>query len=142
MQCDVEIGSNDDHQVYLLVPEHHVIQVRLELTAYLTRLANLRPSTVLNYTPTAAVITNVGFLRAMAHLNVWTNHQVLPVPPPRYGSLDRMDKSASGPPRTASAPHIRQLYTNKRNSSQSTLSSERRFSFGRHRFHVSTNILI
>ena len=83
LQCDVKCGANN-RQVYLLVPAHHETQARLEITSYLSRLAQLRPSTVLNYQPKAAIITNVTFLRTMTQSNQWTTTtSAFPAPPPR-----------------------------------------------------------
>ena len=72
MQCDVECGRGD-RQVYLLVPEHHVQKATSKIKQYLARITNLRPPIVLNYTPSAAIITNVDFLRTMSQSNVWQN---------------------------------------------------------------------
>ena len=72
MQCDVECGSSD-RQIYLLVPDHHIARAKAELKNYMSRLLHLRPTTVLNYTPSNEVITNVGFLKQMAQSNLWHN---------------------------------------------------------------------
>ena len=63
--------SSRDRQMYLLVPEHHAIRAKDEIKKYMERLLNLRPSTVLNYTPSDEVITNVGFLKTMSTSNLW-----------------------------------------------------------------------
>jgi hypothetical protein len=78
MQCDVECGARN-RQVYLLVPTHHTELAHIEINLYLARLANLRPSTILNYQPKAAIITNVEFLRNMSQSNVWST---IPTSPP------------------------------------------------------------
>ena len=81
LQCDVDSGSHN-RQVYLMVPNHHEAQARTEITSYLSRLANLRTSTVLNFTPNAAIITNVEFLRTMAQSKQWSPSPAFPAPSP------------------------------------------------------------
>ena len=100
LQCDVECGSNN-RQVYLLVPAHHETQARFEITSYLSRLAQLRPSTVLNYKPKAAIITNVSFLRTMSQSTQWsTTKSAFPATLPRHSG-----PSAAPPP--SKPPKIR-----------------------------------
>ena len=70
-QCNVECGARN-RQVFLLVPAHHTALARQEINLYLARLANPRPSTILNYQPNAAIITNVKFLRNMSQSTAWS----------------------------------------------------------------------
>lgn len=90
LQGDVECGSRD-RQVYLLVPSKHTHTATAELKKYMASLQNLRPSTVLNYTPSALVITNVDFLKSLsANVNPWNT-----VPPPPTPILPRPSNPAT-----------------------------------------------
>jgi hypothetical protein len=101
LKCDVECGSRD-RQIYLLFPTQHTQRATLELNKYMARLQNLRPSTVLNYTPSATVITNVDFLKSLStQTTSWSNTPSETAPPSDTAhSQPSQQAGAYNPPNT------------------------------------------
>jgi hypothetical protein len=82
LQCDTENGDKD-RKAYLLVPSHHLDQVRNLLDKYLFNIRQYRnagnmfeqtsnrPTEI--YVPTASVQRNVDFIRTMSSIDIWQN---------------------------------------------------------------------